>query len=73
MARRPEAQRWQCQACRSFRVTDRLLGVVAETTEVHRLTCEDCKAVSHYDRAGNPPTASLAGRFRVVAGASGAG
>lgn len=42
--------RWQCQTCGTGTVQDRLLGVVADGTAVHRLTCERCGAVSHYDR-----------------------
>lgn len=45
-----EPEHWQCRACTTSSVQDRLLGVVADGTEVYRLTCEGCGAISHYDR-----------------------
>ena len=41
---------WQCRACSGQRVTDRLLGVVGQRLEIHRLVCEQCGAIGHYDR-----------------------
>ena len=62
--------RWQCQLCSSVRVTDIALGMIEGSTEVHRLICEGCGAVNHYDRkAGKPePTRSLSGTFTRVPG-----
>lgn len=55
---------WQCRSCSGIEIRDRLLGVVGEQVEVHRLICETCGAVSHYDRTGtSQPTKSLNNQF----------
>lgn len=58
-----ETGRWQCRACSGKHVEDRLLGVVGEGTEVHRLKCEDCGAVSHYDRKRGQAAVRSAEKF----------
>ena len=51
---------WQCRACYGEQVKDRLLAVVGGNTEVHRLTCQICGHISHYDlRKRREPTVSL--------------
>ncbi len=50
MSKNPANWRWRCQSCGTEKVEDRLLGVVADRTEVHRLTCEGCGMVGFYDR-----------------------
>lgn len=59
---------WQCRACSSKRVTDRLLGVVGDVTEVRRLKCEDCGVVSHYDRKRGQPVMRSAEKFLWIPG-----
>lgn len=62
--------RWRCQRCGAEQVEDRLLGMVADGTAVHRLTCESCGAVSHYDRkpGATAPLIQPTSRFRWLSG-----
>lgn len=58
---------WHCRECLGSRAKDRTLGIVAEKLEIHRLICEDCGVVGHYDCEGNGhPKESLHGRFKWV-------
>lgn len=61
----PSAPRWQCQVCKSCNVKDEQLSLVQQT-EVHRLICQDCGVVRHYDRlvGQDAPEASLHKTFR---------
>ena len=65
-----ETDHWQCRACSGKRVTDRLLGVAGDVTEVRRLKCEDCGAVSHYDlkRGGHRPSVRSTDHFLWIPG-----
>ena len=59
---------WRCRQCSSINVTDRLLAVVGQQMEVHRLTCETCGQAGHYDfNSRGIPHTSLNGRFQWLA------
>ena len=62
---------WRCRQCSSIKVTDRLLAVVGQQMEVHRLSCESCRQVGHYDRNGvGTPQANLNRTFEWITSAS---
>ncbi|MBI3319827.1 MAG: hypothetical protein HYZ89_04495 [Candidatus Omnitrophica bacterium] len=65
---------WQCQACSSTHVTDRVLATISNAFEIHRLICQRCGAVDHYDhrlaQQEGGPVQTVNGRFRRVAGST---
>lgn len=58
-----ETGHWQCRACSSRRVEDRLLGMVGENTEVRRLKCTECGVMNYYDRKRGQPLVRSAEKF----------
>ena len=59
---------WQCQTCSGRRATDRVLATISNLFEIHRLICQRCGTVDHYDRqlayAEGDPMQTVNGRFR---------
>ena len=61
---------WQCTGCASPHVVDRILLLSGACLEVHRLSCQRCGAIGHYDRDLTKlmsPVRSVNGLFRWVA------
>ena len=61
---------WQCQVCRGVRVCSRAVFSVGHAAKLHRIICEACGAVGHYEapsRNGAAPTTTYNGKFRVMA------
>ena len=40
---------WQCQVCRSVRISQRAVFSVSRGGTIQRMICEACGAVGHYD------------------------
>ena len=62
---------WECTACSNSLVLNRILIANCGGLEVHRVTCEICRAVGHYDldvRTGEHPTRTLNRIFHWVPG-----
>ncbi len=62
-------QRWRCRICGTGPVADLVLSGVGGVVELHRLTCERCGAVGHYDLDRTRavlPTQTVNGRFWTV-------
>ena len=61
--------RWQCQVCRSVRVSERAVFSVIHAGTIQRIICEGCGTVGHYDTPlgdGVAPTATHNRKFLIV-------
>lgn len=59
-------QRWRCRVCGTGPVADLMLSEVGGVVELHRLTCERCGAIGHYDldrTRAVQPNHTVNGRF----------
>ena len=59
-------QLWQCRVCHSTVVRDEVLAELGGSLQIHRLTCEQCGAVGHYDddrTHAEHPTTTVNERF----------
>ena len=60
---------WQCQVCRSVRVNQRAVFSAHSAATLHRIICEACGTVGHYDtpsRDGITPLTTHNRKFRLM-------